>query len=171
MAKVQHILYSRGAAAAIADVESRFFGGGDFISSSLKYQHPIYVFWEQGHRKLQDWEENPPRLTCEVYPSDFIFAETRQPSRTIFLRDLGHPIYRLGSPLPVVLEVDGPHVVAYSHDLDIFGWGDVEDEALNDFKASVCELFESLREDRASLGPHLQKVLRHIEQMIIIEDE
>ncbi len=67
------------------------------------------------------------------------------------------------------MEVDGPHVVAYSHDLDMFGWGDVEDEALIDFKSAVCELYESLQEEPAKLGPHLQNTLRYLKEIIVEE--
>ena len=86
--------------------------------------------------------------------------------RTVHINDLGHPKYRLGWALPVALEVDDTHVVAYSYDLDILGWGEVEHEALNDFKTSLCELFETLREDRENLGPHAQNVLRYLENVI-----
>ncbi len=155
MVQIQHTVYTWGSETAIADVEDPIREGEDVFYFSLKYQHPIHKRWE-----------TVTRVTDDVFPPDFILVGVRQRSRTIFLRNLGHPKYRLRSALPVALEVDGPHVVAYSHDLNMFGWGDVEDEALIDFKGAVCELYESLREDPAKLGPHLQETLRYLEQMI-----
>ncbi len=163
MARVEHTLYSPNTRMAIADVEPPIKEGGELIFFSLKYQYPMHGRWEEG--------EGADRyvLTYQVFSPNLVLAGTPQPSRTLFLRDLGHPKYRLRSSLPVVLEVDGPHVVAYSHDLDIFGWGDIEDEALIDFRGAVSELYESLREDPARLGLHLQGTLRFLEQVIIEE--
>lgn len=169
MARVKHALYSPNTPMAIADVEPPIMEGGQLIFFSLMYQYPVKGRWEEGGLGLILEEAVRHILTDQVFSPDLVLAGTLQPSRTLFLRDLGRPKYRLRSPLPVVLEVDGPHVVAYSHDLDIFGWGDVEDEVLLDFKGSVCELYERLREDPAALGPHLQKVLRHLEEMIVEE--
>lgn len=168
MALVEHTVYSPDTVMVIADIEIvnvPFFmeEGGDFISFPLTYQYPVHGRWEEG--------QGADRyiFTYQVFSPNLVLAGTLQPFRTLFVRDLGHLKYRLRCPLPVVLEVDGPHVVAYSHDLDMFGWGDVEDEALLDFKGSVCELYENLREDPAALGPHLQRVLRHLEEMIVEE--
>lgn len=170
MALVEHAVYSPDTLMVIADIDivdivfvPLMKEGGEFISFPLKYQYPVQGRWEEG--------EGADRyvLTYQVFSPHLVPVGIQQPPRSIFLRDLGHPKYRLRSPLPVVLEVDGPHVVAYSHDLDTFGWGDVEDEALNDFKAAVSELYEILREDPANLGLHLQGTLRFLEQVIIEE--
>jgi len=166
MVRVEHALYSPDTHMAVADVDDPIpiEDSGEYFSFPLKYQYPTHGYWKEGGPILEALQRI---LTYRVFSPNFVLAETRQPSRTIFLRDLGHPRYRLSAALPVVLEVDGAHVVAYSHDLDMFGWGDVENEALTDFKESICELYESLREGPANLGPHLQRVLRYLEQVII----
>jgi hypothetical protein len=160
MPLVEHTVYSPDTVMVIADIDPQ---EGEDIISFMGYQYPIQGRWEEGE------VADSFVLIYQVFSSNLVPGATPVPSRTLFLRDLGHPKYRLRSALPVVLEVDGPHVVAYSHDLDMFGWGDVEDEALLDFKGSVCELYENLREDPAALGPHLQRVLRHLEEMIVEE--
>ena len=169
MARVEHVLYSPNTTMAIADVDLPIKEGDEVVFFTLKYQYPIQGRWEEGGLALIPQGAFGYILTYQVFSPGLVLAGTLQPSRTLFLRDLGHPKYRLRSAFPVVLEVDGPHVVAYSHDLDMFGWGDVEDEALLDFKGSVCELYESLREDPAKLGSHLGKVLRYLEQVICEE--
>ena len=154
MATLRPTVYSRGSAAAIVlvDLDAPKENGSTFCSTPTGYPLPDHQPFDPG---LLRWEENPPK------PSR---GEPR--SGTIFVRDLGHPRYRLQSALLVAVEVDGPHVVAFSHDLDAFGWGDGEGEAVADFKAAVCELFDALREDRATLGPHPQTVLRYLERVI-----
>ena len=169
MARVEHTLYTPNTPMAIADIELPIEEGGEFISFPLEYQYPVQGRWEEGGLGLILQGTLRHILTHQVFSPNLVLAGTPQPSRTLFLRDLGHPKYRLRSSLPVVLEVDGPHVVAYSHDLDIFGWGDIEDEALIDFRGAVSELYESLREDPARLGLHLQGTLRFLEQVIIEE--
>ncbi|MBI4572777.1 MAG: hypothetical protein HY713_05765 [candidate division NC10 bacterium] len=169
MVRVEHALYSPNTRMAIADIELPIEEGGEFISFPLEYQYPVQGRWEEGGLGLILQGGLRHILTHQVFSPDLVLAGTQQPSRSLFLRDLGHPKYRLRSPLPVVLEVDGPHVVAYSHDLDMFGWGDVEDEALLDFKGSVCELYEGLHEEPAKLGPHLERVLRYLERVIAEE--
>ncbi len=146
MALLRPTVYSRGSAAAIAvlDLDAPEENGNTFSSSPTGYLLP-------DHRP---WDENPPKVSREPR------------SGTIFVNDLSHPRYRLRFPLPVVVEVDGPQVVAFSHDLDVFGWGDEEAEAIADFKVAVSELFDALREDRANLGPHPQMVLRYLERAI-----
>lgn len=79
------------------------------------------------------------------------------PPRIIHLRSLADNRLRLKPPLPIVLQYGEESVTACSYDLEDFGVGATEFEALADLQATVVELFFSLKQDQHRLGPQPQR--------------
>jgi len=71
--------------------------------------------------------------------------------KPVFICSLHHPDLILTSPIAVSLEHDEGQVIAYAYDLDVFGYGDTENEALNDLRRTIIDLFEELREEQDHL--------------------
>jgi len=91
-------------------------------------------------------------------------ASSRRP---ILLYSLRHPDLRLVEPLSVSLEYDGEQVIAYAPDLDLFGYGDTESEALDDLRRTVADLYYALQEERESLGPMPARVWGYLAHIIV----
>lgn len=80
------------------------------------------------------------------------------------LQDLGtgrsfvHPLY-------VSLEQNGDEWLALSPDLGLVGGGESDLDALDDLRSQIGELFDSLAEMRAELGPALRNQLAFLERL------
>jgi hypothetical protein len=80
------------------------------------------------------------------------------------LQDLGtgrcfvHPLY-------VSVEQNGDEWFALSADLVLVGEGESDLDALDDLRAKIGELFDSLVEMRSELGPVLRKQLMFLERL------
>ena len=75
----------------------------------------------------------------------------------IHVIDLGDPRLILNRPLPVVIQYGDDSVTACSYDLEDFGVGETEFEALKDLKATIVELYFTLKENQGRLGPQPEK--------------
>ncbi len=83
------------------------------------------------------------------------------------LQDLRIPKLRLVAPLFVTVEEQDDIVVASNVDLDTFGYGDTEAEALDDLRAVIVETYFDLKSDQANLGPHLQAIWNYLNRIVI----
>jgi len=81
------------------------------------------------------------------------------------LQDLRTPTLTLKSPLHVTIEYNDVVVVS-NNDLDIFGYGDTENEAVGDFCACVVETYWALKEEQDNLGPHLAHIWRYLSKRV-----
>ena len=86
--------------------------------------------------------------------------------RPILLYSLRHPRLRLAEPLSVALEYDEEQVIACAPDLDLFGYGDTENEALDDLRCTVADLYYALKQERGSLGPMSARVWDYLDHVI-----
>jgi len=66
----------------------------------------------------------------------------------------------------VALEYDEGQVIACAPDLDLFGYGDTENEALDDLRRTVADLYYTLKEEHASLGPMPAQVWDYLARTI-----
>jgi hypothetical protein len=82
------------------------------------------------------------------------------------IQDLRHRSLRLVAPLYVVVEDEAEAVVASNADLDVFGYGDTEAEALEDLRDAIVETYFELREDSHRLGPHLENIWQYLDRII-----
>ena len=84
------------------------------------------------------------------------------------VQDLRDPALRLLSPLYVTVEGNDPVLVNHS-DLDIFGCGDTEGEAIDDFCRCVVETFWELKAQAGNLGPHLERIWGYLSKIVAEE--
>jgi len=91
--------------------------------------------------------------------------------RHILLENLRDARYEVMRSIPVVLEEDEGQYVATWYDADLFGYGDSEQEALDDLCESIVSLWEVLKRESAAQGLgealakqwfFLQKVIREV---------
>jgi predicted RNase H-like HicB family nuclease len=83
------------------------------------------------------------------------------------IQDLRSEKVRLIAPLYVVIEEADGIIVASNDDLDLFGYGETEAEALQDLRQVIEETFFDLQRDQAQLGPHLQAVWNYLNRIIL----
>lgn len=91
--------------------------------------------------------------------------------RQILLENLRDSQYEVIHAIPVVLEEEEGQYAATWYDADMFGYGDSEQEALEDFCQSIVSLWEVLKREAAAQGlgealakqwAFLQKVIREV---------
>ena len=86
-------------------------------------------------------------------------------SRKIFLINSLHNSHlTLQASISVSLEYDGYQFIAYAPDLDIYGCGDSEYEAMEDLRESIVEFYFDLKEEM--LGSDLQKIWEYMNSII-----
>jgi len=71
---------------------------------------------------------------------------------------------RLRQQITVSLEYDGYQFIAYAPDLDIYGWGDTEYEAIEDLRESIVELYFDLKGEK--LAPSLRKIWDYLNSIV-----
>jgi len=91
-----------------------------------------------------------------------------QGSKIIALQDLRQPDLRLTAPLYVAAE-PGETIVVSNSDLDTFGYGETEDEAITDFCQCVAETYWELKEEQDNLGPHLARIWAYLARIVVEE--
>jgi hypothetical protein len=69
--------------------------------------------------------------------------------------------------LPVTLEFTGDVVVAISYDLEEFGCGHDELEALKDLRESIRNLYYLFKDEKDNLGPLPRRQWNFLENIII----
>lgn len=89
----------------------------------------------------------------ELLVSDFLpQIEKVMEKKSILIYSLSSPLLKLKEPLAVHLEYDKEEVVAFCYDLDIFGYGESEIEALDDLRKTILDLYYELKENKDNLG-------------------
>lgn len=111
-------------------------------------------------------------LLAEIVAADVVSrptsgtdGETLPPTEVTAIQDLRHPALRLAAPLFVTVQ-RGDKVIVNNSDLDIFGYGDTESEAIDDFRQCAVETYFDLKADQDRLGPHLQRVWNFLSHMV-----
>lgn len=82
----------------------------------------------------------------------------------ILLGSLADGRLRVQSPITVKFTKENQHIIAEAVELDEFGFGANLSDALRDLQRAIVELYFTLEEGKARLGPDLQRVwttLRH----------
>jgi hypothetical protein len=87
-------------------------------------------------------------------------------SKPLLLYSLHHPRLFLKAPIAVSLEYDADQVTAYAHDLEVFGYGETEIEALSDLRRTVCDLYFELAEHHKSLEGEARSIWKYLSQII-----
>lgn len=79
------------------------------------------------------------------------------------LQDLRNEKLRLVAPLFITIEEQDDLVVASNADLDVFGYGDTEAEALQDLRDVIVETYLDLKTEQGNLGPYMQTVWGYLD--------
>lgn len=85
--------------------------------------------------------------------------------KNIFIDSLNSEIYKLKKPIPVCIEYDGKTYIANNYDLDLYGYADMELEAIEDLKKSIIECYEDLKTE-TGLSPILKRMMVYYKEII-----
>jgi len=85
----------------------------------------------------------------------------------ILIQDLQHPLYRLRTPISILLEHDEDIVIATYHDIDMYGTGANAQSAISDLCAAIVEYYEILKADEKNLGILPSREYDHLKQVIV----
>ncbi|MEP7308199.1 MAG: hypothetical protein ABJA98_22065 [Acidobacteriota bacterium] len=91
-------------------------------------------------------------------------SSAARPVQLATIQNLGNG-HVLVHPLYVSIDQSGDEWFAMSHDLGLVGRGESDLDAIDDLRASIRELWESLTEMRDNLGPLLRDQLRFLERL------
>jgi len=86
-------------------------------------------------------------------------------SKPILIYNLHEDLHLL-QPISLNLDYDENMVLAYSYDLDVFGYGETESEALNDLRQTIVDLYLELRENKNNLDINAKKVWNYLNSII-----
>ena len=86
--------------------------------------------------------------------------------RPLFLCSLRHPQLKLSSTIAVSLEDDGVQIIATAYDLDVFGYGETEGEALDDLRRTITDLYFTLKDNAKTLGPIPHRVWEYLSDIV-----
>lgn len=110
---------------------------------------------------LKDMSEN----ILEIKEKSINFSEKM--TKNISLSNIGVVGYILTEPLQVTIIAEDNVFVAVSYDLNTYGYGDTEAEAIQDLRESIVEYYEDLKGDQRNLGKipkqdfeYLKRILR-----------
>jgi|SRR3989339_796363 len=74
--------------------------------------------------------------------------------------------YRLVLPLPVTLSIENDIYAVTTYDLNMFGYGESEDEAIQDLCDAIVEYYEELEDNQNCLGKVPAQHKHFLDQMI-----
>jgi len=86
------------------------------------------------------------------------------PITSFVISELASDALKLKKHLFASLEQDGHQTVAHISDLEIYGYGKEEYEALEDLRNSIVDLYYDLKEKK--LGKHLKKIWKYLDSAI-----
>lgn len=84
--------------------------------------------------------------------------------KSFFINTLHNSSLELIIPIPIVLDNDSYQFIAYSSDLDVFGCGETEYEAIEDLRQSIVDLYFDLKEEK--LGSDLQRIFDYLQSVV-----
>lgn len=84
----------------------------------------------------------------------------------LVVESLDDPRLQLSSALYVESHREPEGVTVHHPESDVFGYGETEADALDDFRKAFVELFLTLSSDRVALGPALQRTLQVLDTVV-----
>ena len=70
------------------------------------------------------------------------------------------------NPISVNLDYDENIIIAYNYDLDVFGYGETESEALNDLRRTIVDLYLELKENQNNLDINAKKIWAYLNNIV-----
>ncbi len=124
-------------------------------------------------RATESFKDQFQRVVATMVASNAVVAtelkslrELKQSHRVIFVSSLGSDAFHLRSAIPVELYFEEGSVIAHAPDLEEFGEGDSEYEALEDLRHSIVEEYQFLKANEQSLGAAPAGQLRRFRELI-----
>jgi hypothetical protein len=88
-------------------------------------------------------------------------------SKQVLLNNIRCANLSLKQPLSAIIENDGAEVICDCPDIDLYGVGETEQEAITDFSENLEDLFYLLKESgEEKLGPQMIYIWRFLEKII-----
>lgn len=84
--------------------------------------------------------------------------------KILLINSLHHSSLNLIFPVAVSVEYDGYQFIAYTPDLDIYGCGESEYEAIEDLRQSIVDLYYDLKDE--PLGKDLQRIWEYLRSIV-----
>ncbi|MBA7496608.1 hypothetical protein ES702_07217 [subsurface metagenome] len=119
-------------------------------------------------KKAPIFEEDVLKIDEDEIPIDSYYSwgkttyDEWQPTK--FISSLHSSRLKLQKAITVSLEYDSYQFIAYAPDLDIYGWGDTEYEAIEDLRQSIVELYFDLKGEK--LAPSLRKIWDYLNSIV-----
>lgn len=79
-------------------------------------------------------------------------AQQKAPAMTLHINSLQPEPYKLLQPIPVLVQARDEEWVASFYDANLHASGDTEQEAFDNLRSLILDVFESLTEEKAELG-------------------
>ena len=95
---------------------------------------------------------------CHIVKPLKDFYTQRAYYKNIFIDSLNSDKYFIRKPISVTIERFENVYLATNYDLDIYGYGDSEAEALDELKSLILEFFEDLKDEK-DLAPVPKKMM------------
>jgi hypothetical protein len=118
-----------------------------------------------GSTPVYKLEEVEPVVTTNAEKTHISVHLGKEPlplPRTIQLGSMPHKRFRVLKPISVELSRAGEFMIASVAEFEEFGQGENSSEAIDDLTHSIEELFLSLEEEEARLGPDLRALLARL---------
>jgi hypothetical protein len=132
--------------------------------------------FESIHETARDVEQLAAGVTGTVQELSAVaralrerLSEVQSSQRTSFMITLGSAELRLAQPLPIELSPAADGVVAHAPDLEVFGSGPTDYEALDDLRRVIAEEYAYLKEHESELGPLPKRQLARFREIIVGE--
>jgi len=137
----------------------------DELTATNEYLHPNRI----QDRTIYDTEDIIDKTTETKKESVmYNFTVINQKSlecKNIFIDSLNSEVYKLKKPIPVCIEYDGETYIANNYDLGLYGYDDMELEAIEDLKKSIIECYEDLKNE-TELGPVPKRMMVYYKEII-----
>ena len=107
------------------------------------------------------------RLRQKAVPSfRYAFPQKGVDAKVAFLQFLPTRKLSLRMPLAVTIEYTPKITIVSNADLELFGYGDTESEAIQDFTVSFEELYFWLKKEKKRLSKNLKEKYRFLTQVV-----
>lgn len=96
-----------------------------------------------------------------------VYANLRKYSKTVYIRNLDDPRLVLKREMPITIDFSDNVFTAVSYDLEEFGIGKDEIEALKDIRDSIVSLYYMLKKEEHNLGPLPRRQWEYLKDLIL----
>ena len=92
--------------------------------------------------------------------------EAEQKTKFVTIDALEHPKLKLRYPLSITIEKDRQNVIANYSEIESFGCGQTETEAISDLLSEITEIYHELEQGEAQLSSLSKKWWTHLQTVV-----